>query len=210
MKSHKVVVGAFVLLGLASLACSRAGQILTPAEATAEAEALKPGIEIIDSSTIESGPKVNDVITVTGSGFLVNLRKEPGGGISGSVGRGAEVTILEIAQTEGEYWYKISSDAGEGWIGIDNIDENLSAAESGGEGEDAGIKAGDTVYATGIGFLVNIVDEPGSANMIGGLPRNAPMVVLEVARLDDTLWYHIDSDAGEGWLAEENILTEAP
>ena len=207
MKIQKVVAGVFALMFLASLACSRAGQVLEPAEATATAEAGKPGVEILDSANIESGPKVGDIVTLTATGFLVNLRDEPGGGIAGNAPKGAEATVLEVAQTEDDrLWYKIDSDAGEGWIGLESIDENLSAEAEGGEG----IQAGDNVEVTGIGFLVNLFDEPGSTNIIGGLPKNASVVVLEIALVDDMLWYHIDSDAGEGWIPEESVVTEEP
>jgi hypothetical protein len=35
--------------------------------------------------------------------------------------RGVEVTIIEIAEHEGEWWYKIDAPTGEGWVPAENI-----------------------------------------------------------------------------------------
>jgi hypothetical protein len=122
-------LSAIALLLLANLACAQAGEILTPVEATARAEATQnpvrptatPGAAQEGSLTAE-GPQVGDVVYLTGKGFLISLVSEPGATrmIAGQE-RGVEVTIIEIAEHEGELWYKIDAPTGEGWVPAENI-----------------------------------------------------------------------------------------
>jgi len=117
------------MLSLASLACAQAGEILTPAEATARAEATQnpvrptatPGA-IEEGSSAPEGPQVGDAVYLTGRGFLISLVSEPGATrmIAGQE-RGVEVTIIEIAEHEGDLWYKIDAPTGEGWVPAENI-----------------------------------------------------------------------------------------
>jgi len=120
---------AIGLLLLTSLACAQAGEILTPAEATARAEATQnpvrptatPGA-VEEGSSAPQGPQVGDAVYLTGRGFLISLVSEPGATrmIAGQE-RGVEVTIIEIAEHEGELWYKIDAPTGEGWVPAENI-----------------------------------------------------------------------------------------
>jgi hypothetical protein len=124
---------AVSLLLLASLACAQAGEILTPAEATARAEATQnparpnatPGAvgeSAGESPSVPEGPQVGDVVYLTGKGFLVKLVAEPGAtGMIANQERGAEVTIVEITEHEGEIWYKIDAPTGEGWVPAENV-----------------------------------------------------------------------------------------
>jgi hypothetical protein len=122
-------LSAIGLLLLTNLACAQAGEILTPAEATARAEATQnlvrptatPGAFKEGSSAAE-GPQVGDAVYLTGRGFLISLVSEPGATrmIAGQE-RGVEVTIIEITEHEGELWYKIDAPTGEGWVPAENI-----------------------------------------------------------------------------------------
>jgi hypothetical protein len=126
-----VTLWAIGLLLLASLACAQAGEIMTPAEATALAEATRNPIrptptpmaagESEEASTPE-GPQIDDTVYLTGKSFLISLLSEPGSRrmIAGQE-RGAKVTIIEIIEHEGELWYKIDAPTGEGWVPAENI-----------------------------------------------------------------------------------------
>jgi hypothetical protein len=124
---------AIGLLMLASLACAQAGEILPPAEATARAEATRnpvrptatPGVAEEgneEGSSVPEGPQVGDVVYLAGRGFLISLVAEPCAVrmIAGQE-RGAEVTIIDIAECEGAVWYKIDAPTGEGWVPMENI-----------------------------------------------------------------------------------------
>jgi hypothetical protein len=219
MKGSKILLMVLVLLGLAALACDQAGEVLTPADATVRAVEGIPVFEIIEGTG--GSIEVGDVVEVEGQGFLINIQASPGGSISGSIPRGAVVSVLDIATFEGENWYRVSSDAGEGWVPgarvtvVEPVEtETGIEADAEDEGElepvetTSGPQAGDTINVTGTAFLVNIMESPSSGRIVGGLSRNSPAVVLEVARFEGTLWYHVDSDAGQGWLPEQNIVTD--
>lgn len=113
------------LLLLPSLACEKAGQILTPAEATARArEAAAPTAtsETPPTPVAEGGIQVGDVVYLTGKGYLISIVAEPGAMrmIAGQE-RGVEVTIIDVADVEGETWYRIDAPTGEGWVPAENI-----------------------------------------------------------------------------------------
>ena len=132
--------GAVVLLVLfsASLACERAGEILTPAEATARAEqatarareeqilptaTAKPTTEGQAEETAEpEGPQIGDVAYLGGTGYLISLVDKPGGTrmIAGQE-KGVQVEILNLTEYEGEKWYLIDAPTGEGWVPAETI-----------------------------------------------------------------------------------------
>lgn len=67
------------------------------------------------------GPQVGDTVYLAGKGFLINLVDQPGGRIIAGQERGAAVTIKEIAQHEGETWYRVDAPTGVGWVKAENI-----------------------------------------------------------------------------------------
>ena len=73
-----------------------------------------------------------------------------------------------------------------------------------------GYQIGDEVYLTGKGFLISLMDAPGSRRMIAGQERGARVEILQASVVDGVLWYFIDAPTGEGWVPEENITNEAP
>jgi hypothetical protein len=69
-----------------------------------------------------SEPQVGDTVYLTGPLFVVNLFEEPGGlGFSTVQDRGVAVEVLEILELEGDLWYRLDSDGGEGWLPSENI-----------------------------------------------------------------------------------------
>lgn len=199
------VLWLLLLFLLVGLACAQAGEILTPAEATERAQA---DVVTGGSSDVEGEFAVGDTATLTGRNFLVNLVDSPGGRIVAGQERGATVTIEGIGELEGEIWYQITGGTGTGWVRASNLEAAEGADE--GDGSDEGaIAVGDTVYLTGVGFLVNMYDEPGG-RIVATQQRGADVTVLATNTDGGVRWYQIDAPTGEGWVPEENITTEAP
>lgn len=212
MRMRKALLFFIGLLVLVSLACAQSGDILTPEEATARAQegAFQPGNgETAEGAQFEPGDSAN----VIGSGFLINLLDVPGGRIAGSQARGSTVEILESADFEDEIWYHVDSETGQGWLKAENLEPIEGEGEEGGEEEGAapdGLGEGDTVYLVSNGFLVNLLVEPGG-RLLAVQERGVPVIIVQVFTADDgALWYLIDAPTGEGWVAAENISTEAP
>lgn len=210
-----------LLLIFTGLACAQAGEILTPAEATERATGALPGSDREGSTA--GNFQVGDRAALTGRSFLVNIMDAPGGRIAAGQERGVEVGILQATEHEGEIWYQIQAPTGTGWVSADNVEpveggeEEETAGEGAtedSEGEEAaptGISAGDTVYLTGLSFLVNLYDQPAAtARIIAGQERGAAVTVLDSATDNGTTWYQVDAPTGQGWVPEENISTEAP
>lgn len=202
-----------VLLVVAGLACAQAGEVLTPAEATERARG--PAVEQTGAE-VESTYQIGDTVLLTGRSFLVNLLDEPGGTIRAGQERGAEVEITNVAQAEGEIWYEIDAPTGSGWVSADQVEPvpgaepgEAEAGAEGSEGTPGEISVGDTVYLTGVGFLINMYDTPGG-RLIANQQRGATVTILAITEQDGVTWYQIDADTGRGWVAEENITTEAP
>ena len=134
---------AAVLLVLiaANLACERAGEILTPAEATAraaEATARAREVNVAPTATpaptseggtkeqetpaAPAGPQVGDTAYLGGKGYLIRLVDKPGGTkmIAGQE-KGVEIKIVNLTQYEGKMWYLVDAPTGEGWVPEENI-----------------------------------------------------------------------------------------
>lgn len=202
----------FWLIGLlivAGLACAQAGEVLTPAEATERAVSAQPTYEPGDvANTIVD---IGDQATLTGRSVIVNVLNEPGGRIVAGQERGATITVLNIVEDEnGDRWYQIEGSSATGWVGADNI-EPLEGEEGQTGTDEGGIASGDTVYLTGRGFLINIYNEPGpNTRLIANQERGVAVTVLGSTNVEGTLWYRIEAPTGEGWVAAENVTTEAP
>jgi hypothetical protein len=209
--------GLFLFIGLlviASLACEQAGDILTPEEATARAQegVFRPGVDGGSAAGAQFEP--GDSAHIIGTGFLINLQDVPGGRLVGSQSRGSTVEILESSEFEGEVWYHVDSETGEGWLRAENLEPiEGETVEGGGEEEGAaaeGPGAGDTVYLVSTGFLVNLLEEPGG-RLVAVQERGVAVTIEEVFEDDNgSLWYLIDAPTGEGWISADNISVEAP
>jgi hypothetical protein len=199
-------IWAIGLLLLVSLACAQAGEILSPEEATARAQPTKRPTRppATAASTQEGAPQVGDTVRLTSQGFLVNILVEPGGRIIANQERGAEVTILEETQHEGETWYLIDAPTGEGWVQAEFLEVKEGAST-----ESGGPQVGDEVYLTATTFLINILVEP-DGRIIANQERGAAVTILDVTEEEGETWYLIDAPTGEGWVKAENITTEEP
>lgn len=193
------------LLVMPSLACDRAGEILSSEEATARArEAIPPTATrpSVNLAEFQEG----DEVEFTGSGFLVPLYKKIGDTAAFShAGRGDTGTVLGSQEQDGEVWYLVDGPSGEGWVKADSlkpVGETSEASE--------GPQVGDTVYLTGQGYLISLVAEPGAMRMIAGQERGTEVVIVDIVDHEGKAWYRIDAPTGEGWVPAENIATEKP
>lgn len=80
--------------------------------------------DLAASSSVAGAFAVDDEPFLVGTAFLINLYDGPGSShfIAGQE-RGVTVTVLEVAEANGEAWYRIDAPTGEGWV----PEENLSA-----------------------------------------------------------------------------------
>jgi hypothetical protein len=71
----------------------------------------------------QGGLRIGDEFTITGKLFLVNILEEPSpvGRIIGGVARGEGVTVVQVTQIDGKFWYQVDTSAGEGWVSEDNV-----------------------------------------------------------------------------------------
>ncbi len=210
MKARTVLWLLAGLLILAGLACSQAGEILTPAEATARAKAVEAQNQFTsDDSGAASGGAfvVGDTATLIGRSFLVNLYDAPGGRIAAGQERGTVIIILESTTYKNEPWYKIEAPTGEGWVSAANLEPVEEAV--GEEGTTEGPQPGDEMYLAGKAFLVNFLDQPGG-KIIAGQERGTAIIILQIAQHEGDTWYQIEAPTGQGWVPSENITTEAP
>lgn len=203
MSSRSKAILALTAILMATLACSRAGEILTPAEATARVEATQAAVltpEVAEDALFE----VNSSVEFIGEQYLIPLQSEPGTGVADShVPRGEVGIVLGSELVEGEVWYFVDSSAGQGWI----QEASLQQAEA---AEATGPQVGDSVYLIGTGYLINLVDQPGSLLIAANQERGVAVVILAITQFEGEVWYLVDAPTGEGWIGSENISTEAP
>jgi hypothetical protein len=200
-----VILWVISLLGVASLACSQAGDILTPEEATARVQASKepkPELESVSGATFQEG----DNIKFVGTGYLVPLRKNPGDQVAYShAGRGDTGVILGSREVEDVIWYQVKGPSGEGWVEVESIE--LLEGESAATVE--GLQPGAEVYLVGKGFLINILSEPGG-RLVANQERGVLVTIIQVTEHEGEQWYYINAPGGEGWVLEENLTQEQP
>lgn len=72
------------------------------------------------------------------------------------------------------------------------------------------LELGTTVYLTGKGYLINLMDAPGSLRMIAGQERDTEVTIVESTTHEGEIWYRVSAPTGEGWVPEENVTTEKP
>ena len=208
MKTTTGLLWIIGLLVLVTLACAQSGEILSSEDATAAAqEAINVARPVSGGDIVIEGPQVGAEALLAGKGLVVNLVEAPGGKISAGAARGSTVTILDIAEHEDDFWYFVDSSGGEGWVRQENIE--AIEAEAGSDEGDEGPQPGDMVYLAGVGYLINLLREPGGF-IIAGQERGTEVTVLDVTSYEGDLWYLVDAPTGEGWIPAENVSTEAP
>jgi len=203
MSSRSRFILALIAILVATLACNRAGEVLTPEEATQRVETTRSAVltpEVAEDALFSVGASVEFI----GEQFLIPLQEEPGPGVAEShVPRGEVGVVLGSELVEGEVWYLVDTSAGQGWI----LEESLQEAEA---AEAVGPAVGDSVYLTGLGYLINLADQPGSNLIAANQERGVEVIIQAVTQFEGEIWYLVDAPTGEGWVRSENITTEAP
>lgn len=122
MKKYSLLL-VLVLLVTASLACSRAGKILTPADATASA--MPTAVPTLESAETVDTLQIGATAYLVNKSYLVNIFDAPGSKkIVTAQERGAEVKILQVSQApDGTLWYQIEAPAGTGWVPEANLSD---------------------------------------------------------------------------------------
>jgi hypothetical protein len=72
------------------------------------------------------------------------------------------------------------------------------------------IDAGTSVYLAGKGYLINLLDAPGSLRMIAGQERGTEVTIIQSTTLEGEIWYLVSAPTGEGWVHADNVSTEMP
>ena len=125
VRSRLLILTVLVLM-FSSLACARAGRVVSDAEAT---QLALPTATIEVDLSGEGEYQVGDEAIVVGGsyGALVPLFANPGANFfSSQILANTPVTILSLGQdAEGNIWYEVSGIAGSGWL----LGENLRPAE---------------------------------------------------------------------------------
>ncbi len=115
--------GWLICLGvLVGLACSAAGEVLSPEEATQRAI---PTVAATQERTsgLEAAFAINDVAEIVGTQFLILLRNTPGDlrTFATQATRGEQATILDYQEFDGKQWYLVKVSAGQGWVQAENL-----------------------------------------------------------------------------------------
>lgn len=208
MKKPFFLVLVVAALFLASLACEQAGEIMTPEEATQRAISGEAGPADVESAA-DAVFATDQEVMFASTGFLVPIYRNPGDTTAFThVSRGSTGTIKGSRLVGEAMWYEVTSTGGNGWIEAKYLEPVEGAAVT--TEEPTGPQPGDEVYLTGRAYLINIYSEPGSRSIMVNQERGVKVTILEVTELEGALWYKIDAPAGDGWVAADNITTEAP
>jgi len=214
--SPRIKLGLIIgLLLLTSLAC-QTGEVLTVEEATkraTEARAVVVGTKPADSGSSATEQAAagslqpGDQATLVSRSFMVNLYGEPGSvRLIAQQERGTVVEVNEVAQVDEDLWYLIKAPTGLGWV----FGENLEAIAAEPEDVDAGLQPGDTGYLVGRSFMISFYQEAGGNRIIAQQERGAAVEIQQAAEVDGVTWYLVNAPTGQGWIAAENITSEAP
>lgn len=198
------MIMSIILVLLISLACTQSGEILTPAEATQRVQAtIDAKIIEVDQQAETAELSNGDTFEFVGKGFLVSLYSEPGARTAFShASRGDEGVVISSELLDGVIWYQVDSGAGKGWV----PEESVKVVEGGTED----LLLGQAAYLIGKGYLINLVEEPGSMTIVTNQQRGEEVEVLKKIVKGGKAWYLIDSPAGEGWVPVDNLSLEKP
>lgn len=196
-----------VSLLLASLACSKAGQIVSIEEATAIAE------QIVDTGGLDTSFKnaegaiftADDIVSFYAGDDvdMVPVYKDAGDSKPFSeVPTGTNGKVDSSVLVDGEVWYKILTSVANGYVTIDGLKDPSDG------GAAVVYEVGDTPYLDGISYLVQLFDSPGSLMARIQQERGIQVEILQIEDLDGTTWYQVDSPAGEGWVTTESLSVD--
>lgn len=206
-KTNIFLIIVLVTLIAASLACSKAGQIVSVAEATEIAGLVekRTGLDTSYKNAEGSVFIADDIVSFyAGEGVeLVPLFKDAGdrkpyteikAGINGKVDSSVVV--------DGVVWYKILNSVANGYVTLEGLKDPSDG------GNVVAFEIGDTPYLDGISYLVQLFNEPGSLMATIQQEKGIQVEILEIADLDGVAWYKVSSPAGDGWVLTESLSVE--
>ena len=207
MKSRTSIVLAVSVLLLSVLACSQAGEVVTPEEATRRAQDV---IDIEEAATslpelADTDIEIGETVRFVTNDFLVLLKREPGAAlIAVQSDRGATGTVVDSALHEGEVWYEIElAGSGSGWL-PENTVESIGNIE-------AEYEIGDVVYLRGADETVKVQTNPGSGNPFSRPePVGSEVSIVKKSEVESKTWYQVAAPGGLGWVTGEFLTSEKP
>jgi hypothetical protein len=203
MKVSKPIILLALSLTLAVLACSQAGEVITPEEATQRAQVVANATMLPTAISNLTGIEIGTRVRFETVDYLVLMKKDPGSPlISVQSERGATGVVVGSQDVDGMAWYQIETPGGIGWLPGDVLamvsDEAFSDLEE-----------GDTGFLTGTGETVKVLVAPG--NNLGAKDDavGAAVTVLQITEFEGEQWIKIKAPVGEGWIRASNYsLTE--
>lgn len=69
----------------------------------------------------------------------------------------------------------------------------------------AQFEVGDRIQFAGVSFLIPLRAAPGDTQAVSHVSRGDTAEILEVAGLNDVVWYKVDSQGGQGWVTSNNL-----
>jgi hypothetical protein len=125
MKNTRILVfiAVVLLIIIASLACQQAGEIITPAEATARYEGTQSAAVSGVTGDAEGAEFLaGSEAALASQEFLINIVRNPGETDAFAYGyRGDKVTVEGSTNHEGEIWYLVDTFSGTGWVPAKNL-----------------------------------------------------------------------------------------
>jgi len=204
MKLSKSLILAGAALVLSILACSKAGEVLTPEQATQRALIAEVVTPVPTVALSETGIQVGDRIRFASKDYLVLMKRDPGSSlIAVQSERGATGTVVDTQSVDGEPWYEIEVTGGSGWV-PGSIVELVSA------GGGATFEPGNTAFLSGEGATVKLLVAPGNNLGSSEVAAGLEVTILQSTDFQGEAWYKVRTPEGEGWVQPVNLSAEAP
>jgi hypothetical protein len=208
MKKRSIfLILVLMSLLLASLACSKAGQIVSIEEATAIAEQTekRTGLDTSYKNAEGSVFIADDIVSFYAGDDVdtVPVYKDAGDNKPFTeVATGTSGKVDSSVLVDGEVWYKILSPVANGYVTIDGLKDSSDG------GETMSFEVGDTPYLNGISYLVQLFDSPGSLMARIQQERGVMVEITMIEDLDGVSWYFVDSPAGQGWVTADSLSVD--
>jgi hypothetical protein len=204
MKSTKTAMLPVLVLMLGILACSQAGEVLTPEEATRRAQVVAEATTLPTAISNVSGIEIGSRVRFDTVEYLVLMKREPGSQlIAVQSERGATGVVVGSQDVEGMPWYQIETPGGTGWLPGDVL--SFVSEEAFTE-----LAVGDTAYLVGTSEIVKLLVAPGNNLGARDDAAGAEVTVLQVTEFEGEQWIKVRAPAGEGWVRSSNLSLTAP
>ncbi len=204
MRSTKNVKLPLLVLILGILACSQAGEVLTPEEATRRAQVVAEATTLPTAVSNVSGIEIGSRVRFDTVEYLVLMKREPGSAlIAVQSERGATGIVVGSQDVDGLPWYQIETPGGVGWL-PGNVLSSVSAETF----DD--LAAGDIAYLFGTSEIVKLLVAPGNNLGARDGSAGAEVTILQVTEFEGEQWIRVRAPAGEGWVRSSNLSLTAP